>query len=140
MNDEALPPDSGLSELQLALMQVLWQRGEASTAEVAEALRPQRELAHTTVATLLTRLEKRGLLASRREARALVYRPLVAPEAVQRRMLGGLLGSLFGGKPSQLLAHLIGEGEVSADELRAMRELLERARTGKNGKGGAGHA
>lgn len=126
MNDE---PDTGLSELQLALMQILWQRGEASTAEVAEALRPQRELAHTTVATLLTRLEKRGLLASRREARALIYRPLVAPEAVQRRMLGGLLGNLFGGRPSALLAHLIGNAEVSDEELQAMRRLLAKARS-----------
>ena len=119
--------EQDLSELQLALMQVLWARGEASTAEVAEALRPERELAHTTVATLLTRLEKRGLLASRRESRALLYRPLLQPEAVQRRMVGGLLGSLFGGRPSSLLAHLIAQGEVSDDELAAMRQLLAQA-------------
>jgi predicted transcriptional regulator len=118
---------SGLSELQLALMQVLWRQQEASVAEVAEALRPERDLAHTTVATLLTRLEKRGLLASRREARALLYRPLLQPEAVQKRMVGGLLSGLFGGRPSQLLAHLVGQGQVSADELQAMRELLAQA-------------
>lgn len=123
MTDET----SDLSELQLALMQVLWTRGEASVAEVAESLRPQRELAHTTVATLLTRLEKRGLLSARREARALLYRPLVQAEAVQRRMVGGLLGRLFGGSPSSLLAHLIDQGEVSQDELKAMRQLLEQA-------------
>ena len=66
MDDEFSSGDVSLSELQLSLMRVLWQRGEASTAEVAEALRGERDLAHTTVATLLTRLEKRGLLASRR--------------------------------------------------------------------------
>ncbi len=123
MNDES----TELSELQLCLMQVLWQRGEASTAEVAEALRPERELAHTTVATLLTRLEKRGLLSSRRDGRSLVYRPLVQAEAVQRQRVGELLGSLFGGRPSSLLAHLLGQGRVNEQELRAMRELLDRA-------------
>ena len=50
--------DVHLSELQLAVMRVLWTQNEASTAEVAAALAPQRDLAHTTVATLLTRLEK----------------------------------------------------------------------------------
>ena len=60
------PRDVALSDLQLDLMRVLWQRGEASTAEVAESLAGSRSLAHTTVATLLTRLEKRGLLAMRR--------------------------------------------------------------------------
>lgn len=129
MTDSLQDPEQtgDLSELQLALMQVLWHRQEASVAEVAEALRPERDLAHTTVATLLTRLEKRGLLASRREARALLYRPLLQPEAVQKRMVGGLLSGLFGGRPSQLLAHLVGQGQVSDEELRAMRELLAQA-------------
>jgi BlaI family transcriptional regulator, penicillinase repressor len=124
MEDELETP--GLSELQLALMQAIWTRGEASNAEVLEALRPQRDLAHTTVATLLTRLEKRGLLASRREGRTLVYRSLVEPEQVQRAMVGGLLSRLFEGKPSRLLAHLVGEGQVSDDELAQMRALLAR--------------
>jgi len=128
MNEEQ---NSDLSDLQLALMRVVWARGEASTAEVVDALRPERELAHTTVATLLTRLEKRGLLQARREARAIVYRALLQPEAVQKRMVGGLLGNLFGGRPSSLLAHLIEQGEVSADELAAMRRLLAQAEPGK---------
>ena len=108
-------------------MQVLWTRTEASVADVTEALRPSRGLALTTVATLLTRLERRGLVAARREARPLAYRALVAPEAVQRRMVGGLLSGLFGGKPSALLAHLVGQGKVSDDELQAMRALLAQA-------------
>ena len=124
MDDELESP--GLSELQLALMQILWTRGEASNAEMLEALRPQRDLAHTTVATLLTRLEKRGLVASRREGRSLLYRSLVEPEQVQRAMVGGLLSRLFEGKPSRLLAHLVGEGRVSDDELAQMRALLNR--------------
>jgi BlaI family transcriptional regulator, penicillinase repressor len=105
--------DADLSELQLALMQVLWTRAEASVAEVTEALRSSRGLALTAV---------------RRDARPLAYRAVVAPETVQRRMVGGLLSGLFGGKPSALLAHLVGQGQVSDDELQAMRALLAQAK------------
>jgi len=54
-----------LTGLQIAFLRVLWQRGEASVAEICEALRPERALAQTTVATVLSRLEKRGVVAHR---------------------------------------------------------------------------
>src|SRR5688572_23446684 len=101
-----------LSGLQLAVMRVLWQRGECSTTEVVEALAGARGLAHTTVATLLTRLEKRGLLAARRDARQLMYSPQVSEHEVRRSMVGSLLGSLFGGDARELVAHLVREDEV----------------------------
>ena len=119
------PRDVALSDLQLDLMRVLWQRGEASTAEVAEALAGSRSLAHTTVATLLTRLEKRGLLAMRRDGRQLVYRALVEEGEVRRSMVGGLLDSLFGGDPGALLAHLLREREIAPGDLERARELLK---------------
>lgn len=117
--------DTSLSDLQLDLMRVLWQRGEASTAEVAEALASARGLAHTTVATLLTRLEKRGLVSARREGRQLVYRAEVEEGAVRRSMVSGLLGSLFGGDPRALLAHLLREQEIGAGDLEQLRRALK---------------
>jgi predicted transcriptional regulator len=125
MDDEFSSGDVSLSELQLSLMRVLWQRGEASTAEVAEALRGERDLAHTTVATLLTRLEKRGLLASRREGRALLYTPLVSEAEVQRSMVGSLLDRLFAGRPSALVSHLLDARGVDAAELAELQALLK---------------
>lgn len=125
MDDEFNSGDVSLSELQLSLMRVLWQRGEASTAEVAEALRGERDLAHTTVATLLTRLEKRGLLASRREGRALLYTPLVSEAEVQRSMVGSLLDRLFAGRPSALVSHLLDARGVDAAELAELQALLK---------------
>jgi predicted transcriptional regulator len=122
--DEDDPQDVSLSELQLALMRVLWARGEASTAEVAEALRGERDLAHTTVATLLTRLDKRGLLASRRDGRQLKYRPLVSQAQVQRSMVSGLVSSLFGGDARALVSHLLREDEIAPSDLDKMRALL----------------
>ena len=64
-----------LSELQIALVRVLWQRGETSVAEIAKVLGEERGLKHTTVATLLTRLEKRGVVEQRREGRTGLSRP-----------------------------------------------------------------
>jgi predicted transcriptional regulator len=115
-----------LSDLQLDLMRVLWARREASVAEIAEALADSRELAHTTVATLLTRLGRRGLVSARRDGRQLIYRAEVAEPEVRRSMVGGLLRSVFGGDPKALLAHLVSEREVSGRDLERVRELLAR--------------
>jgi len=123
MNDSKT--DVSLSDLQLALMRVLWARGEASTADVVEALRAERPLAHTTVATLLTRLEKRGLLSTRRDGRTLLYRAAVSEPEVQRSMVSGLLSTLFEGKASALLNHLLHESEIGDDDLAQMRALLK---------------
>jgi len=125
MDDEAGAGEVSLSDLQLSLMRVLWARGAASTAEVAEALRGQRDLAHTTVATLLTRLEKRGLLASRREGRALLYTPRVSEADVQRSMVGSLLDNLFAGRASALVSHLLEARGVDAGELAELQALLK---------------
>ncbi|MCB1552414.1 MAG: BlaI/MecI/CopY family transcriptional regulator [Xanthomonadales bacterium] len=105
-------------------MRVLWHRGEASTAEVAEALAPQRRLAHTTVATLLGRLEKRGLLSARREGRQWIYRAEIEEGSVRRSMVSSLLGTLFGGDAKALVAHLVREEEIEPDDLESLKRLL----------------
>lgn len=115
-----------LSELQADVMRVLWQRGETSTADVAEALAASRGLAHTTVATLLTRLEKRGAVASRRDGRQLVYRARVSEDAVRRTMVAGLIDSIFGGDAKALVAHLVSESEVAPGDLERIRRMLAR--------------
>lgn len=112
-----------LSELQLDVMRVLW-RGEASVAEVASALADSRGLAHTTVATVLTRLGRRGVVAARREARQLYYRATVSEPQVRRSMVGDLVQNLFKGDPRALLAHLVSESEVAPDDLEQVQALL----------------
>lgn len=118
--------DVSLSELQLELMRALWLRGEASVADIAAALAQSRDLAHTTVATLLTRLARRGLVQARRDGRQLLYRAAVAETEVRRSMVGDLLRSVFGGDPKALLAHLVSEREVSTRDLEKVRALLAR--------------
>ncbi len=114
-----------LSDLQLDLMRVLWRAGELSVAAVTEAL-ADRDLAHTTVATLLTRLEKRGVVESRRDGRMLLYRPCVSEAQVRRNMVSSLIAQVFRGDPKALLAHLVSEREVAPGDLEQVRKLLQR--------------
>jgi len=79
----AIDRDIALSDLQIAVVRVLWRNGETSVTDIAKVLGDERGLKHTTVATLLTRLEKRGVVEQRREGRQLIYRALVSePKAL----------------------------------------------------------
>ncbi len=126
MTDEPI----ALSALQLSLMRALWTTGQATAAEVVQALREERGLAHTTVATLLTRLEKRGVVAAEREGRQIVYRPLVTESQVRQSMVSGLLANLFEGRASDLLSHLIKRDEIAPEDLARIRQLLDAPRGG----------
>ena len=121
--------DVALSELQIAVMRVLWSREEASTADVAQALAEQRGLAHTTVATLLSRLEKRGVVAARRDGRQLVYRAVASEDRVRRSMVAGLLSAVFGGDAPALVSYLVRESEIDAGDLDRIKRLLAKARS-----------
>jgi predicted transcriptional regulator len=120
----------GLTELQLAILHVLWERGEATSREVREALLPSRSLALTTVATLLSRLERKGVLDHRRQGRAHVFRPTVTQSDVRRNMVRELAQNLFEGKPSQLVSHLLLSTQVDPEEIRRMRHALDEAQRG----------
>lgn len=124
--------DVTLSELQIALMRVLWRRGETSTADVAAELAEERGLKHTTVATVLTRLEKRGVVAQRREGRQLFYRALAGEAQVRRSMVADLIGALFDGDARELVAHLVQESEIEPGNLAKVRRRL--ARGGQDGE------
>ena len=117
----------GLTKLQLAILHVLWERGEATSREVREALMPSRSLALTTVATLLSRLERKGVLDHRRQGRVHVFRPTVTRSEVRRNMVRELAENLFEGKPSQLVSHLLLSSSLDPEELRRMRHALDEA-------------
>jgi len=134
-----MTPLAELGELQLAVMRVLWRRQEATTAEVQAELEPQRGSALTTVATILQRLERRGLVTHRREGRQFVYRAAITEPTVKRSALGSLVRSLFAGDPAALVSELLSSGDVSTHDVERMRALLaERATPGAGRKARAG--
>ena len=113
-----------LGDLQLAIMRVLWSRGETSVAEVHEALEPERGLALTTIATMLAKMEKKGVVGHRAEGRRFLYRPLVDEGQVRRSMIAELTSQLFRGDVSALLNHLVSEHEIDAGELAQLKKLI----------------
>src|SRR5512139_1560244 len=117
-----------LGDLQHAIMAVLWARGEGTTADVHEALREERGLALTTIATMLRKMEDKGVVAHRAEGRQFVYRPTVSEDQVRRSMVGELVERLFGGDPKALVAHLVSENEIEAGELEALRRRVSAGR------------
>lgn len=116
-----------LGDLQHAIMAVFWERGEATVAEVHEALH-DRGLAFTTIATMLRKMERKGVVSHRAEGRQFVYRATVTEKQVRRSMVGELIGRLFDGDPGALVAHLVTEHEVDVSELDTLRRRLPAAR------------
>jgi predicted transcriptional regulator len=92
--------------LELECLKMLWDLAEANVRQVREALRPRRELAYTTVLTILDRLAHRGAVARRKSGRSFLYAPLLTREALRRLAVDDLIESLFAGSPAELIAYL----------------------------------
>ena len=133
-----MPDVRQLTDLQLAIMRVLWERGEATAADVHEALRRARGLAPTTVATVLSRLEKKGVITHRAEGRQYFYRPAVSERDVRRSMVAGLTELLFEGDPAALVSHLITSRDVAPRDLQRVKELIREKEREGGGKGRQG--
>lgn len=113
-----------LAELQLAIMQVLWESDESTVAEVRSALEPDRPLAHTTIATMLTKMEAQGYVAHRTEGRVNVYRSKLKQDAVSQTMVNDLADRLFQGDLTQMVAHLLAGTDVTSEELARLKKLI----------------
>lgn len=112
-----------LYDRELEVMQVLWERGPATVAEVRERL--QDEMAYTTVLTVLRRLEEKGFVGHEEEGRAHRYRALIQSAQVQASALERLTRKLFSGSRELLLTHLVSQERLSARELRRLRAILD---------------
>jgi BlaI family transcriptional regulator, penicillinase repressor len=113
-----------LTDLQLAIVRLLWDRGECTVVDVQEGLTPDRSLAQTTVATLLTRLEKRGVVSHRTVGRQFIYKAEVTEPVVRHSMVGELTNSLFNGRATALISHLLVEREIDREELGEVKRLV----------------
>ncbi len=115
--------DIKLSDQQYKIIKVLWSLGKGSAKQV-QADMPGQPLAHTTIGTMLSRLEKRGILASEPIGRERFYTPLFSEGEVNRSMVSSLVSTIFKGDASALLAHLVQETEFEDDDLESIRQLL----------------
>jgi predicted transcriptional regulator len=121
---------TSLTDLQFAIMRILWDRAEATVLEVQTRLRPERDLAQTTIATLLSRLEKRGVVEHRLEGRQFVYRPLVTEQEVRRSMVSELTALLFDGNSAALMSHLLHSRDMEPGDLDRVKRMIAEAEQG----------
>ena len=116
---------TSLSEGQLAIMNVVWDRGEVLVADVDRELAQQRDVARNTVLTMIQRLYERGWLKHRRRGNAYLYRAAVARDATRAGLLRRLLDSAFQGSAEGLVMTLLNEQQLTPDEARRIRERLD---------------
>jgi predicted transcriptional regulator len=118
-----------LGDLEAAIMNVIWQLGEATVEEVRAALQPERQPAYTTVMTVMSRLAAKGVLAREKLGRAYVYRAAAEQSEVAGSMLSSLVQRLYSGSPARAIAHLIEtEQEVDEEELERLESLIRERR------------
>ncbi len=116
-----------LSDAQLEVMNVVWELGEATVADVWKALSARRRVARNTVQTLMTRLRDKGWLRCRTDSHAHRFRAAVSREAALGKLLKRLVDRAFGGSTVGLLSALLGRQGVSPEEAERIRALIDQA-------------
>lgn len=124
-----MPPKKSptLTEAELRLMKILWARGESTVNEIATALPKKNALAYNSVLTTIRILEQKGYVQHRKEGRAFFYIPLVAEEEAGSSEVRLVLSRFFGNSREKLMLSLLGDGEVTAEELKRLRDAIEQA-------------
>jgi BlaI family transcriptional regulator, penicillinase repressor len=116
--------DLHLTQRELDIMSVLWERGEATVTEVRDRVDP--DLAYTSISSMIRTLEMKGYVSHRRgDGKTHVYFPVIDAEKAGESVLGRVLDKVYGGSPIKLLAHLMDQHRLSDKELARMRDLLK---------------
>jgi predicted transcriptional regulator len=124
-----MPPKKSntLTEAELRLMKILWRRGESAVNDLVAAMPEGEALAYNSVLTTVRILEQKGYVEHRQEGRAFIYRPSVAETEASRSEVRHVLGRFFGNSRERLLLSLLGDEEVSPEELQRLKNLIRNA-------------
>jgi BlaI family transcriptional regulator, penicillinase repressor len=118
----------GLGALQSEVMEIVWQRGDATVTAVVEAISRRRKVTYTTVLVAMQKLTQKGWLKYRVEGRAYVYEPNRSREQVRGGVLKEMLQSVFGGDPRLLVSQLLDSKTLSREQLDDLRRLIDERR------------
>jgi len=119
------------TDAELAILRVLWQRGESTVRQVHEALSQDRGTGYTTMLKLMQIMTEKGLVERDESERTHVYQARLTKEQTQRQLVGDLLDKAFGGSASQLVMQALAAKPASADELARIRQLLDELEGGR---------
>lgn len=124
-----MPPKQSitLTEAELRLMRVLWERGESAVAEMVTAVADETPLAYNSVLTTIRVLERKGYVVHRQDGRAFLYSASIAQMEASRSEVKHVLQRFFGNSRERLLLSLLGDDEISADELQRLKEAIAKA-------------
>jgi predicted transcriptional regulator len=114
-----------LTEQELEIMKVVWQRNAATVRDVYETLRQRRSIAYTTVMTMMNILERKKHLRKRQGERAYVYEPVRPRQRVVREMVRDFLGRVFDGSARPLLVHLVEDRRLDENDLREILRSIK---------------
>ena len=121
----ARPASQHPTDGELEILHVLWKRGPSSLAAVCNSLREERDVAVTTVATMLRVMLDKGLVRRKRSGRGHHWSATVTQDAAARSMVGKLVDRIFDGSAGRLVAHIVEGGQLSGAELAELRELID---------------
>jgi len=113
------------TDFELSILQVLWERGEATVREVHEELSKHRHAGYTTVLKIMQIMAEKGLVVRGEQGKAHVYRPTEPPDVAKRGLVGDLIERAFGGSAGQLVLHALSAKPSSSEELAEIRKLLD---------------
>src|SRR5580692_12910092 len=124
-----MPPKKSitLTEAELRIMKLLWTRGESVVSDLVAAMPDGETLAYNSVLTTVRILEQKGYVDHRQEGRAFVYRPCVAEHEAGRSEVRHVLSRFFGNSRESLLLSLLGDTEISPDDLKRLRDAIHNA-------------
>jgi len=124
-----MPPKKSitLTEAELRLMRIFWQRGESAVNDLVSAMPDGEPLAYNSVLTTVRILEQKGYVEHRQEGRAFVYRPCVAENEASRSEVRHVLNRFFGNSRERLLLSLLGDEEITPEELRLLKDTIQRS-------------
>ena len=114
-----------LGKVQLRIMQILWSRGRATAREITDELAREGEIAHSTVQTLLRKMEAKSAIRHEVEDRTFVFYPVYREQEVTQSAAQDLLERVFHGSVYGLVSHLLKQERVSKDELARLRRLID---------------
>lgn len=118
------------TELELEILKILWRDGPSNVRHVRDALAGFRDLAYTSVMTMMTIMAKKGYLKRRKGEGGYVYQAAVSAKSTTRRMLHDLVDRAFDGSAAALMVNLLETKDIDAEELRQLRELIDRRTEG----------
>lgn len=124
-----MPPkrSNTLTEAELRIMRILWTRGESLVSDLVAAMPDNAPLAYTSVLTTVRILEQKGYVEHRQEGRAFLYRPCVAEHEASRSEVNHMLHRFFGNSRERLLLTLLGDGDMTPDELQRLKNAIAEA-------------